>query len=809
MAQKTLKKIVLPILGMSCAVCAQRIEKKLSSLEGVETATVNFATEKAIVEYDPSLISPQEMISSIREIGYDAFFEEEKEERETKGKKEIIYQRNMIIFAAVLSLPLLLAMFGHIFSWSWFPHFLMNGYVQLILATPVQFVAGWQFYRGAYHALKNKSADMNVLVVVGTSAAYIYSTVNIFTDGPLYFETSALLITFILLGRFLEALAKGRTSEALKKLLSLQAKGARVLRNGKEEEIPVEEVKIGDIIVVRPGEKIAVDGVVVEGFSAVDESMLTGESLPVDKGTGSEVFAGTINKEGSFTFRATKVGRDTMLYQIVKAVEEAQGTKAPIQRLADVIAGYFVPAVMLIALFTFLLWYIWLDPGNLSRALINFTSVLVIACPCALGLATPTSIMVGTGKGAELGVLFKGGEALERVEKVTSIVFDKTGTLTKGKLEVKDIFSLNGLSQQEILRLAAGLERGSEHPLAQAIVKKAEEEVLNLPSFENFKALPGLGVEALVDGRKVVIGNLKLMQDKGFELDGAAPLLEKLTGEGRTAVIVSVEEKPTGIIALADELKEETKEVISFLKNKMKLSVYLLTGDNRFTAKTIAYEAGIEPDNVLAEVLPQDKARVITDLKQKGNFVAMVGDGINDAPALAAADIGIAMGSGTDVAIETAEITLLRGDLWGVVIALQLSKDTMRNIKQNLFWAFFYNSLGIPIAAAGYLNPIIAGAAMAFSSVTVVTNALRLRRWHFVKPDYLNGGNKLTKTVIDVEGMSCNHCKKAVEDSLKALSGVKNAEVSLEEKKVTVEYDETKVTVDQMKEAIRQAGYEA
>ncbi|WP_278294226.1 copper-translocating P-type ATPase [Caloranaerobacter azorensis] len=599
-----------------------------------------------------------------------------------------------------------------------------NGYLQLALATLVQFIIGYRFYKGAYHSLKGGGANMDVLVALGTSAAYFYSLYNLISGvKEYYFEASAVIITLILLGKMLEAIAKGRTSEAIKKLMNLQAKTARVIRDGKELDIPVEQVVVGDIVVVRPGEKIPVDGIVIEGNSSVDESMLTGESIPVDKKEGDEVIGATINKHGTFKFKATKIGRDTVLSQIIKLVEEAQGSKAPIQRLADKVAGIFVPTVIGIAILTFAIWYF--VEGDFTNALINAVAVLVIACPCALGLATPTAIMVGTGKGAENGILIKGGEYLERAHQIDTLIFDKTGTITKGEPEVTDIISFNK-SKEDILKFAAIAEKASEHPLGQAIVKKGEESGIKLTDPEKFNAIPGHGIFAVIEGKEVYLGNRKLMKDKNINIEDIEDEIVNLESQGKTAMILSINGRVEGIIAVADTVKEHSREAIKQLKS-MGIEVYMITGDNERTANAIAREVGIE--NVIAEVLPEHKAQEVEKLKAQGKKVGMVGDGINDAPALVKADIGFAIGTGTDVAIEAADITLMKGDLRDIVLAIRLSRRTMRTIKQNLFWAFFYNSIGIPLAALGFLNPMIAGAAMAFSSVSVVSNSLRLKRF--------------------------------------------------------------------------------
>ena len=722
-------KAEFKISGMSCAACATRIEKGLKKLPGVYDAAVNFAAEKAMLQYNAQELTIRQIQEKVQKLGYEAhnIADAGEVDRERKVRhEEIRGQRFRLILSAVLSFPLLFAMVLHSLGGMMrLAEILMNPYLQFALATPVQFIAGWPFYRGAYAALKNGSANMDVLVAMGTSAAYFFSIANMLTGDPhLYFETSAILITLIILGKLLEATAKGRTSEAIKALMGLQAKTARVVRGNQELDLPVEEVVVGDSIVVRPGEKVPVDGVILEGTSTLDESMLTGESLPVDKKAGDLVVGATINKFGAFKFQATKVGKDTALAQIVRIVEEAQGSKAPIQRFADVVSGYFVPIVAGIAVLTFLVWYFVLDPGNFTRALINFTAVMVIACPCALGLATPTSIMVGTGKGAENGILIKGAEHLENAHRLTTIVLDKTGTITKGQPEVTDIVALTGYSEQTILELAVTAEKNSEHPLAQAIVKRGREQGLNLADPDKFAAIPGSGVEAYRSGQQILVGTRKLMWEHDIEIEDLLSDVEQLEGQGKTVMLLAVERQMVGLIAVADTVKENSAQAVAELQN-LGIEVWMLTGDNERAAKAIAGSIGIE--HVLAEVLPEHKAEKVIALKKEGKVVGMVGDGINDAPALATADVGFAIGTGTDVAIEAADITLMRGDLSALVAAIKLSKATMRNIKQNLFWALIYNSIGIPVAAAGYLSPLIAGAAMAFSSVSVVLNALRLK----------------------------------------------------------------------------------
>ncbi|MGJ0847920.1 heavy metal translocating P-type ATPase [Tissierella praeacuta] len=720
-----LLKTTLIVEGMTCAACSSRVEKVLNKQEGVVKATVNLSTNKAVVEYPSGVIDEDILVKIIEKAGYKAEVEIERDldrEKELR-EREIKSLKTSFIFSAALSLPLFSAMFFHMAG---IHTILTNGWFQLILATPVQFLIGYRFYKGAYNSLRGGGANMDVLVSMGTSSAYFYSIYNLITGvHEYYFEASAVIITLILLGKTFEAVAKGKTSEAIKKLIGLQPKTARIIKDGVEMDISIEKVEIGDIVVVRPGERIPVDGIVVEGNSAVDESMITGESIPIDKTLDDEVIGATINKFGTFKFKATKIGKDTVLSQIIKLVEDAQGSKAPVQRLADKIAGVFVPVVVVIALITFLGFY--LIGGNFNIGLINAVAVLVIACPCALGLATPTAIMVGTGKGAENGILIKSGEHLERAHKIDTIVFDKTGTITKGEPEVTDIISFNDMDRDEILRIAASVERTSEHPLGQSIVKKGEEELLKLLEPEKFIAIPGKGLKATFEGKEVFIGNRKLMSDNNISIAKGEEILLKLEEEGKTAMLLSLDNKLSGILAVADKIKETSRDAIEELKN-MGLDIYMITGDNERTAKAIAKEVGIT--NVLAEVLPENKAEVVEEIKSRGKNVGMVGDGINDAPALAAADVGFAIGTGTDVAMEAADITLMRGDLSSIVTAIRLSHRTMRTIKQNLFWAFFYNSIGIPFAALGFLDPMIAGAAMAFSSVSVVTNSLRLKKFN-------------------------------------------------------------------------------
>jgi Cu+-exporting ATPase len=742
------------VSGLTCASCVGRVERALTKVPGVLEANVNLANERATVEYLAGEVETRKLEKAIEGAGYGVIGEEESSSVEDSHERDYRKLRTDFLLAAALTVVILVGSLPHIFE---FMLPIPTGWLNLgllLLATPVQLWAGWRFYRGAWAALKHGQANMNTLVVMGTSAAYLYSVVatlapQVFAAGraDVYFDTSALIITLILLGRLLEARAKGRTNEAIKKLAGLQAKTARVMRDGEEVDVPVENVEIGDFVVVRPGEKIAVDGLVLSGESAVDESMITGESIPVTKREGDEVIGATINTSGAFRFEATKVGEDTALHQIMRMVEEAQGSKAPIQRLADRISAVFVPAVIGVAAVTFLVWLLFGPEPALTFALLNTVAVLIIACPCAMGLATPTSIMVGTGKGAEAGILIKGGEALEGAHKLDTVVLDKTGTLTKGRPELTDVVTRNGMGEEELLRLGASAERGSEHPLGEAIVRGAEHRGLPLAEAAVFEAVPGGGIRARVEGRGVLVGSLRFLSESGVFENRLLPKSEDLAREGKTPIFVAVDGEPVGLVAVADVVRDESREAVQRL-HALGLEVTMLTGDNRRTAEAVARELDI--DRVLPEVLPQDKASEVKRLQADGKRVGMVGDGINDAPALAQADVGIAIGTGTDVAMEAADLTLISGDARGVARGIGLSKATVRNIKQNLFWAFAYNVALIPVAAGilyplfsevsvpgvlslvlgeyGFLNPVLAAAAMALSSVTVLSNALRLRR---------------------------------------------------------------------------------
>lgn len=746
------KQIQLPIGGMSCAVCAKRVEKAISELEGVADVNVNFAAEKAFVTYNPQKVRPSAMKEAVLKAGYQPLENKgagaEDEDRKRR-EKEINTMKKKFIAAAIFAFPLLYIAMVPMIKFVTLPGAkildgLMMNYplfyalLEFFLTVPVICV-GYRFYTVGFKSIFQKSPNMDSLIAVGTTAAVAFSLYNTFQIAKgnfeavhsLYFESAGVIITLILLGKLLEAVSKGKTGEAIKKLMGLAPKTAFVIQNGAETEIPVEEVEIGDIIIVKPGSKIPVDGVVIEGHTAIDESMLTGESMPVDKKAGDKVYAASLNTTGTVKFRAEKVGSDTALAQIIKLVEQAQGSKAPIAKLADIVAGYFVPAVIAIAVASGIAWFI--GTGDFKFALTIFISVLVIACPCALGLATPTAIMVGTGKGAENGILIKSGEALETAHKINAIILDKTGTITEGKPSVTDLICASNFTQEKLLQLVASAEKNSEHPLGQAIVRGAQEKSLALLEAENFNSITGQGIEAQIAGLSVFVGNRKMMEEKNISVKELEKDADKLAEEGKTPVFVATDGQPAGIVAVADVVKKSSRAAIESL-HKMGIEVAMITGDNKKTAEAIARQVGI--DRVLAEVLPQDKAFEVKKLQQEGRKVAMVGDGINDAPALAQSDIGIAIGSGTDVAMESADIVLMHSDLTDVPTAILLSKKTIRNIKQNLFWAFGYNTIGIPVAAGvlylfggPLLNPMLAAAAMSLSSVSVLTNALRLKRF--------------------------------------------------------------------------------
>ena len=744
-------EVELALLGMTCVNCANTIQRRLNKVEGVLEATVNYAAERATVRFVPGVVTREDLVAAVRKAGYDvvtpATDADDAQDAEAAARAaELRHQWTRLIVGAVFALPLfVLSMardFGLVGEWA---HAAWVNWLFLALATPVQFYVGWDYYTGAYKSLRNGAANMDVLVAMGSSVAYLYSVAVLIalTLGShalghhVYFETSAVIITLIVLGKLLEVQAKGRTSAAIKKLMGLQAKTARVARDGAEVDIPISQVLRGDVVIVRPGEKIPVDGVVVSGATAVDESMITGESLPVDKQVGDTVIGATINKQGLLKFQATKVGKETALAQIIRLVEQAQGSRAPIQRVVDQVSAYFVPAVIGLAVLAFAVWM--LSGAGFVPALLRLVAVLVIACPCAMGLATPTSIMVGVGKGAEAGILFKNSAALEQAQKLTAIVLDKTGTITQGKPAVTDVVVSGDaqLGRDELLRLAASAERGSEHPLGESIVAAAQAAGLALSEPAGFEGIAGHGIAAQVDGRRVLLGNLRLMQREQVALNGLGPKAEALQAAAKTAMWLAVDGQASALIGVADTVKEGSREAVTAL-HKQGLLVVMMTGDNQATAQAIADAVGI--DRVFAEVLPGDKASYVAKLQAEGHRVGMVGDGINDAPALAQADVGIAIGTGTDVAMETADVTLMRGDLRSVPQALKLSRATMRNITENLVWAFGYNVALIPIAAGvlapfawapdflRQLHPILAAGAMAFSSISVVSNSLRLRR---------------------------------------------------------------------------------
>ncbi|GAB1158636.1 heavy metal translocating P-type ATPase [Paenibacillus illinoisensis] len=746
------ESIDLDITGMTCAACSARIEKGLSRLPGVSRANVNLALETGHVEFAAGALKPSDITAKIKQLGYGAELQQTQEETSSVRERELQRKKWKWMISALLSIPLLWAMVGHFSftSWIWVPDLFMNPWFQLVLAAPVQFVIGWQFYVGAYKALRNGSANMDVLVALGTSAAFFYSLYLTLTSGmipstapmdhggmdtsagatmpsvELYYETSAILITLILLGKWFEAVAKGRSSQAIKSLIELAPREARVIRDGQEVLVPAAYVAVGDIVLVRPGDSIPVDGVVEEGQSSVDESMLSGESLPVDKRPGDAVTGATLNKNGALRLRATRVGSDTALSQIIKVVEQAQGSKAPIQRIADVISGIFVPIVVGIAALTFLIWYLFASPGDFAGSLEKAIAVLVIACPCALGLATPTSVMAGSGRAAEYGILFKGGEHLESAQQIQTVALDKTGTVTQGKPVLTDVITAPDWSEAELLQRVGAAEHSSEHPLAEAIVAGIRDKGIILSQSEQFENIPGYGVRARVQGQEILVGTRRLLADAHVEVtEAAAHQMNELEELGRTAMLIAVDGRWAGIVAVADTIKDTSREAIQRLQ-AMNIDVIMITGDNERTARAVAEQAGIQ--HVLAEVLPEGKAAEVKKLQDSGLKVAMVGDGINDAPALATADIGMAIGTGTDVAMEAADITLMRGDLNSIADAIEMSRRTMGNIKQNLFWALGYNVIGIPIAAVGFLAPWLAGAAMAFSSVSVVLNSLRLQR---------------------------------------------------------------------------------
>jgi Cu+-exporting ATPase len=819
----------LDIQGMTCASCVAHVEKAIKTVKGVEIANVNLATETATVSFDPDLADLETILKSVDASGYGAkIHSSDSDENEREKERSLRRLRNTTILSILLTAPLVVSMIAMIIDIPTLM-FLHDPALQLLLAAPVQFVIGWRFYKAAWSSIKAGSPGMDVLVALGTSAAFAYSVFNGFfasglgIDGSgLYFEASAVIISLVLLGRYFEALAKGRTGKALKKLINLQPKTARVERDGQAIEIPSSDVAVGDIVLVRPGERIPVDGIIVSGGSSLDESAITGESLPVEKGEGDSVVSGSINTHGSFRFEAVRVGRESMLSRIIAVVEEAQGSKAPIQKLADKVASIFVPVVLAIAAVTFLWW--WLGSGDLVQGIISAVAVLVIACPCALGLATPTAIMVGTGLGAQRGILIKNGEILQAAGEIDAVILDKTGTVTRGKPELQDIIPAPGsdLDRGGILRIAASLEQLSEHPLARAIVDAGASEGLAMEEAADFTAHPGKGISGQVGGADCIIGTSAFMEERGIGFTHLTETKTELEGRGASVVLLAMNGEPAGMLAIADRIKPESPEGVRRLR-EAGIEVYMITGDNRGTAESIAAQADIPAENVLAEVLPEDKAEEVKKLQAAGYTVAMTGDGINDAPALASADTGIAMGEGTDIAIESSDITLIRGDLRDLSRSIALSRRTMAKIRQNLFWAFLYNCIGIPFAALGLLNPMIAGAAMAFSSVSVVTNSLLLKRADIEKLPRRRRPAKTKKAEksaqedksmesikLHVDGMSCNHCKMSVENAANGIEAVTNAVVDLESGTLSFEFAEGNASTvkDAVRIAVKAAGYE-
>lgn len=799
--------VQLDIQGMTCASCVAHVEKALRNEHGVDMATVNLATEKATVSYDPSMGSIDAFIASVSKAGYGAAIgsagvDEEADAR--RVREERILRRDIIV-ASILTAPLVLAMFAHMASVEALA-FLQQPLVQLSLAVPVQFLIGWRFYVAAFRTVRAGAPSMDVLVAMGTSAAFAFSIFNGFfaarlgmESSGLYFEASSVIITLVLLGRYMEAGAKSRTSDAIRKLMGLQPKTATVERNGSTETLPIADVVPGDIVLVRPGDRLPVDGSVLEGSTAIDESMVTGESIPVEKGPGDEVIGGTMNSYGTIRYRAEKVGADSMLARIVAYVEEAQGSKAPIQQVADRVAAVFVPVVLVVAMLTFLLW--WLLVGSVAGGTIAAVAVLVIACPCALGLATPTAVMVGTGVGAERGILIRNGAVLEQLGRVTTVALDKTGTITRGVPEVRAVIAAEGVREDEVLRIARSLEEPSEHPLGGAIVRSAEDRAIDAALAADFRAIPGKGVSATINDVPYIIGTVEFLRTRGIDPGSLSDDIADLQENGNTVVVLARTDTSlvVGLIAIADATKETSREGVALLHD-LGIQVVMITGDNQRTARAIADSIGI--DQIEAEVLPDQKAEIVASLRRAGGNVAMVGDGVNDAPALATADTGIAMGEGSDIAIEAADVTVMRGDLREVAAAIELSRLTMKKIRRNLFWAFGYNVVLIPVAAVGLLNPMIAGAAMAFSSVSVVTNSLRIKKF----PGFSRKEVEMNYS-IKVAGMNCEHCKATVENAARSIPSVQHAEVDLKAGLLSFEAADD-AALDAVTTAVREAGYE-
>ena len=834
-----MKKEKYQVSGMTCAACSLAVEKQVKKIDGISDIHVNLLQNNMTVTYDESKANPDTIMKAVADAGYGAS-PQDKSKNESQSSEndpaEAAYQimRRRFIWSFVFTFPLFYISMGHMYQWP-MPGFLLGhanalnfAFTQFLLTVPVAII-NHSYYLNGFKTLWKRSPNMDSLIAVGTGAAILYGIFAIFRIGTglghqnmelvmayshdLYFESSGVILTLITLGKFLEARAKGSTSEAIKKLMDLSPKTALVERDGLEITIPVEALVAGDFVLVKPGQRVPADGLVMDGYTSVDEAMITGESIPVEKKAGNKVTAGSINKTGFIKFKAEKVGEDTTLSQIIRLVEEAQATKAPIAKMADKISGVFVPVVLAISLVSTIVWL--LLGYSFEFALSIGIAVLVISCPCALGLATPTAIMVGTGKGAENGILIKSGEALEVGHKVQTIVLDKTGTITVGQPEVKDILSFNHTSEASILRLSASLEKGSEHPLAEAVIQKAESESLDFYPVESFNAIPGKGITGSIEGRTYHLGNLKLMRENGIEVDPHTQLHNRLSNEGKTLLYLA-DDQLLGILTAADVVKDTSVEAIQTFK-KMGLDVVMLTGDNQLTGEAIGRQVGV--DHVIAEVMPAEKEQAIRSLQGQGKVVAMVGDGINDAPALARADIGIAIGAGTDVAMESADMVLMRSDLMDVASAIQLSKATIRNIKQNLFWAFFYNSAGIPLAAGLFysvlgwkLSPMFAAAAMSLSSVSVVANALRLKGFKPIhakikpnQPIHTKGDDEMKREII-IEGMTCNHCKMRVEKTLRETDGVVSADVILDEKKAVVVLDQD-LSDQHLTDLIHDAGY--
>lgn len=809
------------IEGMTCASCVARVEKALLSIDGVTNASVNLATENAVIGYRPGRVQKETIRSVIESAGYSVTDTQDKAERKAQREKDYTALKLKLMVSVLLTVPITFLDMG--LMWDQFPliHSLSHqtwNYIFFVLATPVLFWSGSRFFSGFWAVTKHFTADMNSLVAIGTSAAYFYSATATFFPSVfaaagetphVYYDTAAVIITLILFGRLLEARAKGRTSEAIQKLMGLQPKTARVIRNGNEQNIPISHLRVGDLIIVKPGEKIPVDGRVEKGYSSVDESMITGESIPVEKSSGGTVIGGTMNKSGSFTYTARKIGKDTVLSQIIKLVQDAQASKAPVQKLVDKVASVFVPIVIAIAVISFFGWY-FTGPGDarLTVALLNFVAVLIIACPCALGLATPTAIMVGTGKGAEMGILIKNSTALEKAKAVQTVIFDKTGTITIGKPVVTDFLTYSkNYTEEEILQLTASLENKSEHPLAGAVVQYAIEKNGELTEPEQFDSQAGLGVTGTVDKKRIVIGNKSFLTSRSVDTAAVESTVSKLESEGKTVVYSAIDGYVAAVIGIADVIKENSGDAVRQLQ-QMGIEVIMITGDTETTARAIARRVGI--DDFQAGVMPDKKASIVRDYQDKGKTIAMVGDGINDAPALAQADIGIAIDSGADIAMEASDITLMKGDLQGVVNAIAISRRTFKTIKQNLFWAFVYNTTGIPLAAFGLLNPMFAAFAMAMSSVSVVSNSLRLKRFSPGKIQQRNSKKEAymnRQSTVNVDGMTCGHCEMAVVKAIKTIPGVIDAAASHEKNEVVITHDK-ELNAEEVKQKVADAGYQ-